>query len=217
MQCGFGMLEAGSVTARATQNILLKNLLDTSMSAVVWYTMGFGVAFDGDNPFIGVAVTPSANGSSTLFLSYRMQLDDVAGATTDGTSMGYNWAFWWFQFVRAPLEPRKPADCRPAARASTHAPLARVHLGGGQTFAAAAATIVSGAVAERALLVAYLIYSTIITLIIYPVVAHWAWSGAGFLSAANDAALLGGVADFAGSGVVHLTGGVAALCGAAGA
>ena len=38
MQCGFGMLEAGSVTARATQHILLKNLLDTSVSAVVWFS-----------------------------------------------------------------------------------------------------------------------------------------------------------------------------------
>ena len=46
MQCGFGMLEAGSVTARATQNILLKNLLDASISAVVWYSLGYGLAFD---------------------------------------------------------------------------------------------------------------------------------------------------------------------------
>ena len=85
-----------------------------------------------------------------------------------------------------------------------------------QTFAAAAATIVSGAVAERAHLISYLVYSTLITLIIYPAVAHWAWSTAGFLSVTNDDAFLGGVVDFAGSGVVHLTGGIAALCGAYG-
>ena len=46
MQCGFGMLEAGSVTARATTNILLKNLLDASISAVAWYSLGYGLAFE---------------------------------------------------------------------------------------------------------------------------------------------------------------------------
>ena len=97
MQCGFGMLEAGSVTASATQHILLKNLLDTCISAVMWYSLGFGVAFDGTNPFIGV---PSGN-STTLFGSYRMQADDAAGTANDGSAMGYNWGFWWFQFVRA--------------------------------------------------------------------------------------------------------------------
>ena len=231
MQCGFGMLEAGSVTARATQNILLKNLLDTSISAVVWYSLGFGVAFDGGNPFIGVAGEPArtnASTSTTLFLSFRMQVDDAAGHTTDGSAIGYNWAFWWFQFVRrhrpTPLPdatagrqarcrqtrrpPPLPLPLPPALSSSERCPLAA------QTFAAAAATIVSGAVAERAQLISYLVYSTTITLFIYPVVAHWAWSGAGFLSVANADAFYGGVVDFAGSGVVHMTGGVAALCGA---
>jgi len=94
-------------------------------------------------------------------------------------------------------------------------------------FAGTAATIVSGSVAERTKFHAYLIYSALCATFIYPVVVHWGW-GSGFLSAwgANpDAAgearplLTGtsasnGMIDFAGSGIVHMVGGVSGLVGA---
>ncbi|MBN2651164.1 MAG: ammonium transporter [Spirochaetales bacterium] len=73
-------------------------------------------------------------------------------------------------------------------------------------FAATASTIVSGGVAERTKFVGYLIYSVVITGFIYPVIGHWIWGG-GWLSRL-------GFYDFAGSGVVHLVGGLAALAGA---
>jgi Amt family ammonium transporter len=73
-------------------------------------------------------------------------------------------------------------------------------------FAATAATIVSGAMAERTKFVSYLIYSFIVSLIIYPVVGHWIWGG-GWLAGL-------GMWDFAGSTVVHSTGGWLALTGA---
>ena len=76
-------------------------------------------------------------------------------------------------------------------------------------FAATAATIVSGAVAERTQFKAYLVYSVFISGLIYPVVGHWIWGG-GWLSNLGP----NGVMDFAGSTVVHSVGGWAGLAGA---
>lgn len=90
------------------------------------------------------------------------------------------------------------------------------------TFATTAATIVSGAVAERCRFQAYMIFTFVMTAFVYPVVVHWVWSKEGWLSAfrENNAGavdpIIGqmGLIDFAGSGVVHVTGGGAALMGA---
>lgn len=73
-------------------------------------------------------------------------------------------------------------------------------------FCATAATIVSGAMAERTKFSAYCIYSLIISALIYPISGHWIWGG-GFLSQM-------GFHDFAGSTAVHMVGGIAALVGA---
>ena len=78
-------------------------------------------------------------------------------------------------------------------------------------FAATAATIVSGAMAERTQFKSYLIYSVFITGIIYPIVGHWIWGG-GWLDGGLVEWL--DVNDFAGSTVVHSTGGWLALTGA---
>ena len=79
-------------------------------------------------------------------------------------------------------------------------------------FAASSATIVAGTLAERCQMAAYLCYSLTLTGFVYPVVAHSVWSPQGFLNANAVYPLWGvGVIDFAGSLVVHLTGGSTAL------
>lgn len=79
-------------------------------------------------------------------------------------------------------------------------------------FSAASATIVAGTLAERCQMVAYLCYSVMLTGWVYPIIAHAIWSPNGWLSASSVDPLWGvGMVDFAGSGVVHMTGGVTAL------
>ena len=74
-------------------------------------------------------------------------------------------------------------------------------------FCATAATIVSGAMAERTKFLSYCIYSFVISLIVYPIEAHWVWGPDGWLTAM-------GFHDFAGSAVIHFCGGLTALIGA---
>ena len=74
-------------------------------------------------------------------------------------------------------------------------------------FCATAATIVSGAMAERTKFSAYCVYSAIISLVVYPIEAGWVWNGQGWLAQLS-------CIDFAGSIVIHMVGGISALVGA---
>lgn len=152
MQAGFAMLCAGSVRIKNVGNTMLKNLLDACGAALGFFTVGYALAFGGQ--------------------------DDTDATTFIGTSQFFmqgdvKFVFWLFQFA----------------------------------FAATAATIVAGTLAERCQMAAYLSYSVLLTGFVYPVVAHSIWSANGFLSSANAEPFLGiGMVDFAGSGVVHMTG-----------
>ena len=75
-------------------------------------------------------------------------------------------------------------------------------------FCATAATIVSGAMAERTKFISYCIYSGIISLVVYPIEAGWVWNSQGWLAQL-------GFVDFAGSACIHTVGGITALIGAA--
>lgn len=158
MQAGFAMVETGFTRAKNACNIMMKNLLDFTVGAVIYWAVGFGIMFGAGNLFFG---------TSGFFL-----------ADTGSTFASLDWSLvplackYFFQMV----------------------------------FAATAATIVSGAMAERTKFSAYLVYSMVISALIYPVVGHWIWGG-GWLAEI-------GMWDFAGSTVVHSTGAWMALIGA---
>jgi Amt family ammonium transporter len=148
MQPGFALVEAGFTRAKNAGNIIMKNFMDFAVGSLMYWAVGFGLAYGG-----------SSLGGLVAYGDFFMSNPDRS-------------LEWFFQVV----------------------------------FAATAATIVSGAMAERTKFSAYLLYTPFITGFIYPIVTHWVWSGQGWL---GDLGYL----DFAGSGVVHLVGGVAALAG----
>lgn len=153
MQPGFAMVEAGFTRKKNSANILMKNLMDFSIGAIIYWVIGYSIMY-GDSIFGGLI------GKPYLFFN-----SDGIGDYADKTDI-------LFQTV----------------------------------FAATAATIVSGAMAERTKFQAYLIFSFFITLIIYPVSGHWLWGG-GWLSEL-------GFVDFAGSTIVHSVGAWVGLAGA---
>lgn len=86
-------------------------------------------------------------------------------------------------------------------------------------FCATSATIVSGAMAERTKFKSYLVYSVIISAIVYPISGHWIWGGGWLSTLGTPDGLLSGLGaygfhDFAGSTAVHMVGGLSALIGA---
>jgi len=85
-------------------------------------------------------------------------------------------------------------------------------------FCATGGTIVSGAMAERTQLKGFAVFTIIMTSFIYPCIVYWGWSGSGLLNFENsrgeEVSIVGPpLIDFAGSGIVHLSGGMAALIG----
>jgi Amt family ammonium transporter len=158
MQCGFAMLETGLISQKGAVNALLENFIDAGLTALVWWAVGFGIAFGPTNNGLF--------GTGYFFLS-AAQMGEMYPALTINV-----FTMFFFQFA----------------------------------FAATASTITTGAMAERTDFVGDLIYSALIAIFIYPVVAHWVW-GSGWLFGQ-------GFHDFAGSTVVHTVGGVIALVGA---
>lgn len=160
MQAGFALVEAGLTRAKNVANIFMKNLMDFCVGAILFFAVGYAIAFGGDMTGLGKYL-----GGGGWFLAGD-------GVFTYGTLDKF--VFFTFQVA----------------------------------FAATAATIVSGAMAERTQFRAYVLYSAVISAVIYPIVVRWQWGG-GWLFQLDTP-----FHDFAGSTLVHMTGGVAAFMGA---
>ena len=160
MQAGFALVEAGLTRGKNVANIFMKNLVDFAIGAILFFAVGYAIAFGGNFTGIGQFL-----GGDGWFLAGD-------GVFTYGNLDKFT--FFTFQVA----------------------------------FAATAATIVSGAMAERTKFKSYVLFSAVISAIIYPIVVRWQWGG-GWLFQLDTP-----FHDFAGSAIVHMTGGIAAAVGA---
>ena len=159
MHAGFVLVEAGLTRAKNAGNIVMKNFMTTAVGIIVFFLVGFPIAFNGSFDGIGKFI-----GAGNWFLG--------EGSFAYGNLS----PFTFFVFQAA--------------------------------FAATAATIVSGAMAERTLFGGYVAFAVLMTAVVYPVVVRWQWGGGWLYQLSTP------FHDFAGSTIVHLTGGVAAFVGA---
>ena len=179
MNAGFAMVESGLCRAKNTTNILAKNFIVFAASSISFWVIGWGLMFGDGTPFMGthgLFFLSGPDNSPALGADYA-SMNPFSTATYEGVYSAINWTPvpLWAKFFFQLV------------------------------FAGTAATIVSGAVAERIKFLSFLVFSFILVAILYPITGHWIWGG-GLLGS-------GTFRDFAGSTVVHSVGGWAALAG----
>jgi len=179
MNAGFALVESGLCRAKNATNILAKNFIVFAASTISFWVVGWGLMFGDGNGFMGLAgllFVGGADNSPALGSAYAA-MNPFSTASYEGVYSAINWTPvpLWAKFFFQLV------------------------------FAGTAATIVSGAVAERIKFKSFLVFSFLLVAFAYPITGHWIWGG-GFLGSNN-------FRDFAGSTVVHSVGGWAALAG----
>jgi Amt family ammonium transporter len=183
MQLGFAMAETGFTRAKNAAHTMMLNLMIYGIGILGFWAMGFALQMGGSGAPAGSSVTAPA------------EMAKMIGPTIGGKLWGL---FGGKGFFLTGAAYDVSAFCIFLFQ---------------MVFMDTALTIPTGAMAERWKLSAFTIYGFVASMIIYPVFGAWAWGG-GWLSTLGKYVGLGhGYVDFAGSGVVHLTGGVMALMG----
>ena len=184
MQAGFAMVETGFCRAKSAMHVMMTNFMVYGIGMLAYWAVGFAIAFG------GVGLTGPTNlGSGLLALNKEWSIS-ISGV--DYGIFGYKGFF---------LSP-----------GSLDVGIAVLFLFQ-MVFMDTAATILTGAVAERWTWMSFMIWGVFVGALIQPMVANWVWGG-GWLFTLYKSGLDRPYVDFAGSGVVHMVGGWAALAGA---
>jgi len=184
MQAGFAMVETGFCRAKSAMHVMMTNFMVYGVGMLAYWAVGFAIAFG------GVGLTGPTNLGAGL-----LTLNKEVSVSISGVDYGL---FGYKGFFLAP----NTLDVGIAVLFLFQ-----------MVFMDTAATILTGAVAERWTWISFLIWGVFVGALVQPVVANWAWGG-GWLFGLKDSGLERPYVDFAGSGVVHMVGGWAALAGA---
>ena len=184
MQAGFAMVETGFCRAKSAMHVMMTNFMVYGIGMLAYWAVGFAIQFG------GYGLTGPTNLGAGLLL-----LDQEATIDIAGTSWGI---FGHKGFFLSP--------------STLDVGIAVLFLFQ-MVFMDTAATILTGAVAERWTWLSFMIWAVFIGGFIYPMFGNWAWGG-GWLFQLKDSAIGRPYVDFAGSGVVHAVGGWAALAAA---
>ncbi len=181
MCAGFTMLESGSVRTKNASMICLKNIGLYSIAGLAYFFIGYNLMYVGVGREFSLLGLEIGNLIGSIQLLYGPTSDEIALlAGQDGA-----------------LEAVLAAEAQYSTMSDWFFQM---------VFVATAASIVSGALAERVKMWPFFIFTLVLTALIYPIIGAWTWGG-GWLAEL-------GFKDFAGSTVVHGTGGWAALAGA---
>jgi Amt family ammonium transporter len=170
---GLALFYAGMVRKKNILATMMQSFVICCLVTLVWFILGYSLAFHGDNPYIGDL--------SALFLQNLLGSDQT---TTVG---GILWA--------------AGADANGGAVPES------VNMMFQMTFAIITPALITGAFADRMKFSAVILFSTLWSILVYSVVAHWVWAPGGWLGTKL------GVLDYAGGTVVHINAGVAGLVG----
>ncbi len=176
MAAGFAMLEAGLVRSRNTAAICLKNIGLYSIAGLTFYLIGYSLMY--------TDVGASGGWIGALDVFYNPSAAELALINAD--------------------EKAQAAAAAALLEDSSYASMSDWFFQ--MVFVATAASVVSGALAERVRIWPFFLFVAALTAVVYPMQGSWAWGG-GWLAEM-------GFSDFAGSTLVHSTGGWAALAGA---
>jgi Amt family ammonium transporter len=203
MHLGFATLESGLVRSKNVVNILFKNTAIVAIGLITYGIIGFNMMYPGT---YWDADANNGEGAKAADATWNGYMNIPTGATFGATPPGFRWKQVKQEDGRMKWEKVSDASFSDTGEIYNEGYTYWTDFIFQAMFAATAATIVSGAVAERIKLPSFLVFSAIYVAVIYPIVGSWQWGG-GFLNVAE-------FYDFAGCTLVHSVGGWGALAGA---